>query len=409
MKKRLSVRPLFLCIIVFAFLLSGCGKKEEVKTVASTYINLAQDFLEDEDYDSAVNILQKGLDVTGDDDIATLLQEAILLQMESQENTNEVIEAENQEPVDQPEPDNTFDPTPYLGLWAEADIGWQYGGMTLELSLDNGALVLYMQYIQSAPSSRVAEVYATLPLEECYGNTFWIDVGDDGWGNTATIEATLYEDCITVNVSNVTTKEGYSPMWGLYDGFFTLYRNDLAYEALFYTPEMYAEMSGNNARPDTYESEEPQVTYDTSTASGILESLGMTEDEFRANCSPLSHRSSSSKMVTTRDLREYPSAYIGQLFFLSSDYFFNKETGYFDPYNIEVSYKGTSSDGYTTYTVVPTDSRFEEHLLFFDMRDDIYAPTVSQGDYIYPYMIYIGVQTLSGTDYVCFQLISLDK
>ena len=70
--------------------------------------------------------------------------------------------------------------------------------------------------------------------------------------------------------------------------------------------------------------------------------------------------------------------------------------------------KGLSSDGYTIYYYYPMFN-FENYIILFDMRDDINSPTIKQGDSIYAYMIFEGVQTLDGIDYACFDLISVDK
>ena len=255
-----------------------------------------------------------------------------------------------------------------------------------------------LSYIQSAPGCRVAFVQGSMPWDDVQGSSFTWDVDDDGWGNSADIVVDFYEDSVCVSVSNVVNTSGDSPFWGLDEGECWLLRSDTAWDAMQEPEQTYS---------DTYQYEN-QVTYDTSKASGILASLGMTEAEFRASCQPLSDHGNDEEMITAKDLREYPAKYIGQCFYFSGDWFDLETPGSYSPSGFDVAFKGISNDGYTTYRNFP-DYDFIEYIHIFDCRDDIYSPTISEGDRIYPYVIYIGVQTISGTDYVCFQLISVDK
>jgi len=400
MKKKSLICVSLLIITTFILLLSGCGSKSDKTTVAETYLDLAQDYLDEENYDSAVSILQKGLDATGDKKIAELLEEVLVLQIDAESAPLSDTSKEEASPATELEIVETFDPTPYLGVWATEAIGWQYGGMILDLTVDNNQLCMYLSYHQSAPASRVAEVYCSMMLNELYGNGIRIDVGDDGWGNTGVIELYLNDNYIECIVSNVKTKESHSPQWGLYDGVFYLYPNDTAYASMEYTQDMYDAMYGNNARPDSYEFEEQQPTYDTSKASGILASLGMTEEEFRTSCQPLCIISLSFEgQLEVDDLRENPNQYVGNHYFFSTD--FNDET-WGQPHSMRVDNKGTSLDGYIYYELM-------EDCVLYDYRDDTYAPTVSTGDGAAFYVIFTGVQTIYSTDYVCFNIISLDK
>ena len=142
------------------------------------------------------------------------------------------------------------------------------------------------------------------------------------------------------------------------------------------------------------------VSVDTSTASGILASMGMTEEQFRAYCQPLKRDIASSTSTIICDLRDYPANYVGEC------YRFVTTSG--NQLGIEISTKGQSSDGYITYISIPNED-WQGYILLFDMRDDTYSPTISIGDEIYPYMIFTGVQTINGIDFVCFWLISVDK
>lgn len=96
MKRRLLALILVLCLMLSMF--SGCGKKEE-NTVAKTYLDLAEDFINEKDYDSAVEILQQGLDATGDKDVAEMLEKAILLQVNGTSDTDDNRESKDKESI----------------------------------------------------------------------------------------------------------------------------------------------------------------------------------------------------------------------------------------------------------------------------------------------------------------------
>ena len=148
----------------------------------------------------------------------------------------------------------------------------------------------------------------------------------------------------------------------------------------------------------TYDPDAPEPTeslstsIDASTASGILESLGMTEDEFKNDCQPLS-ATPNSGYKDTWQLRDYPADYVGQSFYLIQ--------------LLEIGDKGATADGYFAYLIYYEG--LMPPMLIFDYRDDVYSPTISVGDIVVPYMIFTGVQTVNGLDCICFNLISADK
>lgn len=179
--------------------------------------------------------------------------------------------------------------------------------------------------------------------------------------------------------------------------------------------DYYEEESSQEEYDPTYDNESYNQEYlyqepvsNTYTASTILANLGMTEQEFRDSCQPLALSGVYKEMLTATALKEYPSMYVGQHFFFSTDWHDSDIPGYHTPASMVVDWKSMSNDGYTTYHNFPTNHSFE-YILLFDCRDDIYSPTISEGEGIYAYMIFLGVQTINGTDHVCFQLISADK
>lgn len=137
---------------------------------------------------------------------------------------------------------------------------------------------------------------------------------------------------------------------------------------------------------------EPQPDgYDLSHASGILASLGRSEEDFRSYCRVLNTKYTENVGPTPNELREYPSNYIGEWFTTNKTFF--------------VEEKFTTSDGYLAYA----NNVYGQQIILFDYRDDPYAPTIAEKNTIWPYAIFEGVQTVNGDDYLCFTLISVDK
>jgi hypothetical protein len=285
----------------------------------------------------------------------------------------------------------------YAGTWAQEGSNWLAGGITLDVSVDADTISVAYTEITAAPISMEAEVDVSFPIADIKDNAISVDFENDGWGNGGTLGITFLDGEILCDVSNVyyVDDDGYS-VWEITTQSTALTEMENAHELMYYTMDDYYEM---------FPEENPENQQDapnTSTASGILAVLGVTEEEFRANCQPLepSYAVKQNKL-TLRQLREYPSDYIGQWFYTSTG------SDNYQPSKIGVSSKGTSSDGYVTY--VSERSSVGEYMLLYDYRDDVYSPTISKNDSIYPYMIFTGVQTINGIDYICFYLISVDK
>ena len=142
----------------------------------------------------------------------------------------------------------------------------------------------------------------------------------------------------------------------------------------------------------TEEYYEPQPDgYDLSRTSGILASLGRSEEDFRSYCMVLNTKYTENAGSTPDDLREYPSNYVGEWFTTNQTFYVHE--------------KFTTSDGYLAYA----NNTHGQQIILFDYRDDPYAPTIAEKNAIWPYAIFEGVQTVNGDDYLCFKLISVDK
>lgn len=143
-------------------------------------------------------------------------------------------------------------------------------------------------------------------------------------------------------------------------------------------------------------------SYDTSKASGILASLGMTEKEFRNNCQRLFSNkvqigTPNGTELYYSDLIENPTNYLNSYFAIDN----------LSGYDFECSFKGVSDDGYTYYEDY---DYYNYNAVIFDYRDDVYAPNIIKGDNFTPYVIFKDVRTSSnGDEWLVFWMICADK
>lgn len=283
--KQKIILLLIVVTIIFSILCS-CGKSTNTST-ADTYLSMAEDFVAQGNYSSAIDILQKGFSETKDERIAVMIAEIASKNTESNDQSAPTI-PDNSESASAPTlPNNTeststteattttnFDS--YAGTWAEENIGWQNGGMIADIQLSENTFTIKLSYTQSAPSSRIAEIEFKTALSEIKNNVLVYAFEDDGWGNKGTVEFSFSQaDAIQCKLSGIIPNT--SAMWGFYEDNFTLYRNSNAHSSMSYTMEDYYAI-----HPEEQPSTTP--TYDTSKASGILAQAGLTEQEFRNKC-----------------------------------------------------------------------------------------------------------------------------
>ena len=375
-----------LYVLAIMLAMTACGSVSEEQSSAEAYIQIAQDFIECGDIDSALKVLENGFKETGDADIAVLMVE-LSTNMESQRTETNPSEIDNVTVSDESFVDK------YIGTWAEESISMENGGLILSIvSIGEQKFSLEFNITQGAPMSRIAEVATEVSARDIVNNCVEIEFEDDGWENSGKIAVTFDDEFIFCEVFDTHYNgEGSFSDWGLGDGVYSLIRNENAYEKL-----------------NAVQSENESVTQSRITSSVILRDLGLTEAEFRYTCQPVSINENDQEMLTTNDLLEYPANYIGQCFYFTYKGALDKESNTYRPVKISVDFKGVSADGYTTYRSHP-DYSFYKYIHIFDVRDDVYSPTISEGDSICPYMIFDGVQTIGGTDYVCFTLVSVDK
>lgn len=194
---------------------------------------------------------------------------------------------------------------------------------------------------------------------------------------------------------------------------------------------------------------EGQPEYDTSKASGILASMGMTEQQFRDSCMPLSPSVHPGIFIKTgtkvpyvelQDLQRNPTAYVGQHFVFSENPFEDLPCNYCHGEDASrmpskpcthkgpghYNYAELHDDGlyyyrqYNLNKLVPDEllgrNRFtnnygesvisNDYCLIFDLRDNIYSPNITKDSYVSAYMIFDGMS--QDGSYLMFSMISCD-
>lgn len=138
------------------------------------------------------------------------------------------------------------------------------------------------------------------------------------------------------------------------------------------------------------ESNPPQAPNQTQqekapTSNEILNELGVSAEEFKQGCHDL-----SSDGLVLDDMMMNPNSYVNR--------------GYYD--YITISEKGMSADGYPCYVI---NEGWTVWGRIYDLREDVYAPTISQGNTYNLTMQFKGIQTDDyGNDYLVFWLISVE-
>lgn len=385
--KNLNKNLRTILVLLLAFLLSlttACSKND----AADAYIEMAQDYVDESNYDAAIEVLEKGMSSVGSKKIEKMLNEVIELQLK----------------------DKQSDYSSYAGTWAEEGLGWELGGLLMDVEVANKVISIKCAFTQSAPDSRVAEIAMDIAADDIKENSVICEYADDGWGNSGKLKIQFNGDNVECSFLDIKESADEIPIWGFFEETYKLIKNDNAHDDLVYTmADYYALYPEEN--PDNWQEPQP------STASGILAQLNMTENEFRASCIFLTRDSETENgyreqypHVSIEELIAYPNQYIGAHFVAISDFakhIDNIIAGDMSISKFEVVSKGTK-DGYFSY-LAPIDangvwSDSDMYVGIYDFRDDPYSPNITEGDEITPYMIFIGLEN----DIPAFQMISVD-
>ncbi|MBQ6885545.1 MAG: hypothetical protein IJN56_07435 [Clostridia bacterium] len=321
--------------------------------------------------------------------------------------------------------------TNYIGTWSDRGISFEKGGFILDVSIDGKEMTLDFSLVSSGHDSYTAELSENISLSDITDNVATIDYEDDGWGNSGTVEITFSSSYILIDFKNVILDSMAN--WGFYENTYKLEKNEQAHSII---------TQGSN---DYYEDNPVEITpvYDTSKASGILASLGMTEDEFRNSCQALNHskynyhlsKKTTVPYVEIIDIQRNPNAYIGQHFVFAENpyeelpckychgedlsempkdscshdgklhddglyYYKQKNTNKLVPYELNGSNRFTNAYGDSVISGASYDI-----FLVYDLRDDIYSPTITSDANVIAYMIFDGI---TSSNMLQFSMISCD-
>lgn len=356
MKRYTKLLSIIMAVAIVLTTATACGKKD---TVVDTYKNMAQEYMDKLDYASAIEILQKGIEETDNEELVSMLETCIEWEYGFNEELTSIVD--------------------YTGFWSNQDFGTEMIGKILEVTINDEAIT-FTYTEEDLLNGTTASFSNTMDISEASDCEVSFDFVDD-WNNSGTIS--LMFDCLEVqcSIANLTYN---SSSWGVSEGSFVFDGQFSSLEDLY---------SYHNTGP----ADGTQDEYDLSCTSGVLAYLGETEQEFRENCFSLKCTSLASVEGTTpEELREYPNNYMGYCFFTN--------TGAHN--SVKVEEKDIANDDSPCYLA---DLCYEDYAIIIDIRDDVYSPTISVGDYISCYMIFQGIQTIDGTDFLVFHLVSMDK
>lgn len=320
----------------------------------------------------------------------------------------------------------------YVGTWSESNISFENGGVILDVSIDDKVMILDFSCISPGPDSYTAEMTKNIVISDIKDNVATINYKDDGWGNSGTVEVVFSENYILLDFKNII----YDDManWGFDENTYKLEKNEQAHSII---------TQGSNDYYENNTSVETTPTYDMSKASGILASLGMTEQEFRNSCQALNHskynyhlsEKTTVPYVEIIDLQRNPNAYIGQHFVFAQNpyeelpcqychgedlskmpkdscshdgklhddglyYYKQKNINKLVPYELNGSDRFTNAYGDSVISGASYDI-----FLVYDLRDDIYSPTITKDSSVVAYMTFDGI---TSSNMLQFSMISCD-
>ena len=300
----------------------------------------------------------------------------------------------------------------YAGFWTTDD----ESGISLEVEVTDEKMKISLKSESGAPSYRVAEAIQSFKLSYIENSVVETDYTDDGWGNSGTIKLTFKKDSIVCEIKDVSSET--ASLWGINEGKYTLVKKekpateeeDYDYPEEEFWDDEDLESQATEPSGEYLATPEPEPVYDLSKASGILASLGMTEQEFRDSCMPLNPSVYKNIFILTKttvpyveleDLERNPGPYIGKHFVFShnpyKDSSGQKNLDKLVPYAIGARDRYMSSG----QSIIPYDN-----CLIYDMRDDIFSPNITKHARVVAYMIFTGLSP-SGKA-MEFQMISCD-
>lgn len=189
--------------------------------------------------------------------------------------SNEVV-ADNQTQID------IIDHALNKPLWSTENFNEGLGGYYLHIYLwdDEENITLELHNLQAPPQNRDAVAEFSVPIEDIRNGLYKTDFKEDGWGHSGTVSFTFKEDEILFTISDINYHDENAEVWGFWE----------TEERLIQNPYVYDQI--NAQQEEHYEEfESPELT-------GIWAQLGISEDEFRQKCVPLTDSSGEPSSIT---------------------------------------------------------------------------------------------------------------
>lgn len=297
---------LFLCtVLLFGF--GGCSQSLNKKTdsIISDYSKTALGHIREGDFESAIAVLEEGIDATNSEKLISMLEAVTADAYPS--NTTENSDIETNTEIDGDESlfnksNGTFDLEAYTeGYWASSDISAEDGGYILKIleasSSDN--VYLELTRLQGMPYEREAVADAYVPLSEFADGKVSFTFANDGWGYSGRITLYFEDGIIAFIVTDVQDLGFADGSWG--------FRNNSG-GFLICIPEVYEYIYGDGG--DHEEFEDGPID-GASHSSDVWAAHGITEEEFKSNCRSIGY---SDGGLCYADLTAYPDDYIGGYF-----------------------------------------------------------------------------------------------
>ena len=216
---------------------TGCSPQEPTQDpIVTACINSAQLHLDKEDLDGAISVLEEGLSIIDSPELLQMLEN--VKRMKEGKNSGNTNSTTDNQPAG-----SNHNIGSYIGTWAEEDIGWEFGGLILDITdTSEGSVDFALCYTQGAPASRIAEVFQTVPLDDIKGTKLMFSFEDDGWGQTGTVTLEFEQNEILCTISNVEYPGKDYPNWGFCDDYYILAKNETAHESMEYNEDEYYEL-----------------------------------------------------------------------------------------------------------------------------------------------------------------------
>lgn len=363
--------------MVSLLVFSGCSRNStKTNSVVSNYSKTALEHIREGDFESAIAVLEEGIEVTNSDRLISMLESVTASAYPS--NTADNADISDNEGSNN-ESDGAFNLKAYTeGYWATADISAENGGYILRIleasSSDN--VYLELTCLQGMPYEREAIADAYVPLSEFTDGKISFTFANDGWGYSGKVTLYFEDNIIAFIVTDVQDIGFAYGNWG--------FRNNSG-GFLIYIPEVYEYIYGDGG--DHEESEDAPID-DVSYSNDVWAAHGTTEEEFKNNCKSIGY---SDGGLCYNDLIAYPDDYIG---------------GYFYDSAFPVS---SYVLGNAECTVYLHDYANVAVYDFIDPDDDTdYSPELN-GKYAEMYMIFMGVEDDDETLYAIFLLIDANE